>query len=120
MTKLTKAQERWLTALESGEYKQTRDLLRDDNGFCCLGVACDLSGLGTWTPVLRRDEHVFATEDRERSTTGLLPAVREWLSIASDGEGALADMNDDGKTFAEIAKWIRENADEVFTQGDDE
>ena len=59
MTKLTKAQERWLTALESGEYKQTRDLLRDDNGFCCLGVACDLSGLGEWTLNLNLT-HMFA------------------------------------------------------------
>ena len=83
------------------------------------GVACDLSGLGTWTPLNRDPAQVFATEDRERSTASLPPSVREWLSIASDGETALADMNDDGATFAEIAKWIRENPGRAFTQGAD-
>ena len=32
-----------MTALESGDYKQGRDRLRDGDDFCCLGVACDLS-----------------------------------------------------------------------------
>ena len=60
MTKLTEAQEEWLVALESGEYKQGRGRLRDDNGFCCLGVACDLSGLGEWTPLNRNTPHVLS------------------------------------------------------------
>lgn len=34
--------QRWLEALRSGEYKQTTENLRDINGFCCLGVLCDL------------------------------------------------------------------------------
>lgn len=31
---------KWIDALRSGEYKQTTGELQDDNGFCCLGVAC--------------------------------------------------------------------------------
>jgi len=34
--------QRWLDALRSGEYKQTMENLQDMNGFCCLGVLCDL------------------------------------------------------------------------------
>ena len=34
--------EKWLNALRSGEYKQTRGNLKTDCGFCCLGVLCDL------------------------------------------------------------------------------
>ncbi len=34
--------DRWLAALRSGEYKQTTLYLKDDNGYCCLGVLCDL------------------------------------------------------------------------------
>jgi len=34
--------ERWLEALRSGKYKQTTGYLRDDDGFCCLGVLCDV------------------------------------------------------------------------------
>jgi len=33
---------KWLEALRSGEYEQTRGKLKDDKGFCCLGVLCDL------------------------------------------------------------------------------
>jgi len=31
---------KWLDALNSGEYKQTKGTLQNNNGFCCLGVAC--------------------------------------------------------------------------------
>lgn len=45
--KLGPNQEKWLQALESGEYKQGRALLYkvdqdDDKYFCCLGVACEI------------------------------------------------------------------------------
>lgn len=33
---------RWVKALRSGKYKQTRDVLHDSEGFCCLGVLCDV------------------------------------------------------------------------------
>lgn len=42
---------RWVEALRSGKYKQTAGFLRDDFGFCCLGVLCDVVASevgGTW------------------------------------------------------------------------
>lgn len=33
---------KWVAALRGGEYKQTRQRLQDDKGYCCLGVACEL------------------------------------------------------------------------------
>ncbi|WP_407306566.1 hypothetical protein [Acinetobacter sp.] len=33
---------KWIDALRSGEYMQTKGALRDMNGFCCLGVLCNL------------------------------------------------------------------------------
>ena len=41
----------WVKALRSGEYKQTKDSLKNRGGFCCLGVLCDLAakdGGGDW------------------------------------------------------------------------
>ena len=32
--------QKWITALRSGEYKQTKSRLQDHKGYCCLGVAC--------------------------------------------------------------------------------
>ena len=40
--KLTKNQKLWISALQNGMYAQTKEHLRDEIGFCCLGVACDL------------------------------------------------------------------------------
>lgn len=33
---------KWVKALRSGEYKQTRGMLQNNKGFCCLGVACKI------------------------------------------------------------------------------
>ena len=38
----TEIKEKWLTALRSGNYKQTKGTLRKNNSFCCLGVLCDI------------------------------------------------------------------------------
>ena len=34
--------QKWLNALRSGEYPQGRNDLRNGDGFCCLGVLCDI------------------------------------------------------------------------------
>lgn len=33
---------KWTKALRSGKYKQGKRQLQSENGFCCLGVACDI------------------------------------------------------------------------------
>src|SRR4051812_2834892 len=33
---------KWVEALRSGRFKQTRGVLTNDEGYCCLGVACQL------------------------------------------------------------------------------
>lgn len=43
MAKMNPAvKKKWVAALRSGEYEQGRELLREGNRFCCLGVLCDL------------------------------------------------------------------------------
>lgn len=41
---------RWAEALESGRYPQGYGRLRTEDGYCCLGVLCDISRLGEWDP----------------------------------------------------------------------
>lgn len=112
----------WIAALRSGEYDQTDEQLRrnsavhDDEhdvdhkkGFCCLGVACDLF-LKLEAPVgMRWDGNVFVWDERHLPACGELPnVVMNWLGLHSS-EGAqnngptLAELNDGGKTFNEIA-----------------
>lgn len=112
---------RWLEALRSGKYSQTRRSLRTDHGFCCLGVACDVYDPKGWEKDTEDISHEFMGE------RNYLPKeVREWLglrphySMAHGGvESILADLNDKtGSTFAEIADYLEKHP-EIFTEVSD-
>jgi hypothetical protein len=79
--------QRWLDALRSGEYKQTMENLQDSNGFCCLGVLCDLHAQErgmNW--VKRTDGYELYGE------TQLLPlSVQEWAGL-DNHMGGLVDF----------------------------
>lgn len=121
----------WLAALRSGDYKQTTMTLRDEDGFCCLGVACDVylnSGdapkSAKW---LKTNEFQPKKSDIK---TGVLPeTVKDWLGLKDEAgefyvrtkkadwttfsidgkkytQESLAEINDNGKTFKQIAKII--------------
>lgn len=109
-------------ALESGKYVQGRLSLRNhDNGHCCLGVACDISGLGEWQ--IGEDSHLFdyvITDNGEphASRYVLTNPLRKWLGITENGdfttvdgrELRLVDLNDNFVPFAEIAKILRDES----------
>lgn len=100
--------ERWVTALRSGEYRQTKEKLRDDKGFCCLGVLCDLYSKEYWKPFLGEDRFSFLGE------TGVLPEiVYIWASLNNKNPSAnyisIAEINDNGDSFKEIADLIEKH-----------
>lgn len=114
--KLGKNQEEWVQALESGEYKQTRDVLRDDNGFCCFGVLCEISKLAEW-----KFNDKSSNYDYLNNQLALPPEVRAWVGLSSNAgwysQGkSLTKDNDDGKTFKEIASKIRKQPEEFFKE----
>jgi len=115
--------ELWIKALNSGKFKQTRGLLKDVKGYCCLGVLCELY----------LDKHSKTTwkdldNSRDETESGdVLPVeVREWAGLWSDNprvivgkeEAKLSECNDGSvsedvserrikpKTFKQIAKII--------------
>jgi hypothetical protein len=85
---------KWVEALRSGKYKQTREgFFKHKNGLCCLGVLCVVAGE---PPVLDENKSGnWSFVDRE---AGL-----------SDVSMRLASMNDEGTSFAEIADYIEAN-----------
>lgn len=110
----------WYAALMSNKYDQTEGALRTNEGFCCLGVACDVyhkeTGKGNWDK--SEGMHKFSGED------GHLPEkVREWFGIDKDPtlemsrddkriEGLdhtnASNLNDDyGMSFKKIAKAVK-------------
>lgn len=107
----------WVTALRSGEFKQARKALRTNEGYCCLGVLCELysrtHGMPWGVPRNATGYHMFGDQ------SGLPPQVRDWSGVkhmdgllpayieADDGNRtSLADLNDTGKSFAQIAEII--------------
>jgi hypothetical protein len=93
---------KWVEALRSGEYRQSRSLLRRGNAFCCLGVLCDLVANqvdGEWrhNDFVLGDSQVFGMPPEE---------VRTFAGMTRDAENFVANMNDGGKSFAEIADYI--------------
>lgn len=97
----------WVEALRSGKYGQTQYTLQDNNGYCCLGVACEL----------------FIPKERRQLTNqnylkGELPteqgAAPQWLKEVEDDlfgpdSRLLTELNDnDAKSFNEIAALLEE------------
>lgn len=104
------------------KYKQGKGYLRrtldtkGTQGFCCLGVVCDLynkkTGQGEWgSPSSYGAKFTTASDN---SMTDLPPEVQRWSGLTNDEvRSKLAAMNDsdvtNGYTFSEIATWIDEN-----------
>ena len=102
--------QKWVDALRSGEYQQTQRYLRTDNGFCCLGVLCDLYGKENnveWNLV--NNGHNYEFQEFE---SYLPSSVRKWADLedpnplVNDEESTLVRLNDSGSTFEQIADVI--------------
>ena len=102
--------QKWVSALRSGEYQQTQERLRKEDGFCCLGVLCDLYGKENnveWN--LANNGHNYEFQDKE---SHLPSSVMEWAGVGdqnpdiNNGTKTLAELNDIGYTFNEIADLI--------------
>jgi hypothetical protein len=108
---------RWIEALESGRYRQTRSCLRDAKGYCCLGVLCEVADPGRYREDGGYDDpaggglyYMLLPNDlAERvglGNAGGLPDGTDWREGAI-GFGSLAAANDAGVPFATIARWLR-------------
>ena len=115
--KFTPLQETWLTALESGGYKQTQKMLKytdndydEDTGndlckksYCCLGVLCVINDVDI--------------DDRNSLVT---PIQKELLtSLKIKLQALFINLNDDKSfTFPQIAEEVRKNPSLYFINFD--
>jgi len=95
---------KWIEALRSGKYHQTRSLLRDSNGFCCLGVLADIKGC-SWRPGIVGDDPVF--DGRSAKKEGAQYLNEDFAELTREQQHKFARMNDDGLSFNEIADNIQ-------------
>lgn len=122
--------EKWVAALRSGEYQQAHGMLRnvDENSFCCLGVLCDLAikdGLKLRVEDLTYEGDPDAIITYYDGISDILPdKVAKWANLSDSPEvrvsdetdaelgtynACLAELNDNGWTFAQLAGLIEES-----------
>jgi hypothetical protein len=100
---------KWIAALESGKYKQTRGQLRCTSGkrqsYCCLGVLCDIVNPDGWVDDSLRCE----TDENDLSSAQLPPFINRRIGLSGDGESQLIQLNDEKKfTFKKIAAVLKD------------
>ena len=104
---------KWVEALRSGKYAQTKSDLRNHNGYCCLGVLCDLVQPEEWSEPEQNFSfmHRFASSFPDADVLDIV-GMHQDDGVRTDGQHpfwTLASMNDEGKSFAEIADYIEQN-----------
>lgn len=110
----------WVDALRSGEYHQTKDRLKSDDGYCCLGVLCELAvEAGVIPPFVNEEFGWVIHAESDSHVEAVLPwEVAEWSGLGDnnpliqlssyDFPVPISDPNDAGMPFEEIAKLIEE------------
>lgn len=118
--------EKWVAALRSGEYTQATGYLRTKEGFCCLGVLCDIVQEDVGMHWIKGTEYGlecyrytknnnYIHHSLTLSASGCLPTEVVNLSDLEDYDpviwygddgSTLAELNDKGLTFNEIADII--------------
>lgn len=122
---LNPLQIKWLEALRSNKYKQTRSVLKRGDSFCCLGVLCDVADHDKWQCISDTQDgetySIWEWEDEECvPPEELLKLVdidcdepkfnlEKYEPLKKNELGILTEMNDrKDKIFAEIADWLEE------------
>lgn len=92
---------KWVEALRSGKYNQTRSCLKNLDGHCCLGVLCDVVNPKGWLKGAGHEQGIGSMQN-------LMPDDGVMRSVGVDRKGLrrLAEANDIGETFAQIADRI--------------
>ena len=110
----------WLTALRSGEYKQTSGSLYNiqDQGYCCIGVAARIkyplhylkNKNNKYAGVLQGNKKSIHSDTKYKLSK--IPQELQGSVDESQLVQQLVDLNDDeGYSFEEIAEWIENNVE---------
>jgi hypothetical protein len=98
---------KWIEALDSGEYKQTKGTLQDKKGYCCLGVGCKVL-VPEDKLVLDKDGFIEGgIPDWQTHSPEWLKKITEHFAAKTQEDFGLTGLNDDkGYTFPEIATML--------------
>lgn len=97
---------KWVEALRSNRYPQTRCKLRGEEGFCCMGVLCLLIAPEAFNSAETKDEELSPSL---LLMAGLSSKIQSVLISLNDGRKEAVDLcvpAERPHTFAEIADYI--------------
>lgn len=100
----------WVRELESGAWEQGKYFLEHSNTYCVFGI---LTNIAATQGICSHDGKNIGTFD---GVMQLAPeSVVQWAELKSNNgelsqyKYSLAELNDKGKSFKELAKIIKEN-----------
>ena len=111
---------KWVAALRSGKYNQTKDHLRDENGYCCLGVLCEIAAKEGVCKLELKEMlgSSYIVHQYDDASLTLPSKVIEWAGLESSNpiitrtsgeDSSLSGLNDElGYNFNQIADIIEE------------
>ena len=102
-------QTQWLEALRSNNYAQGSFSLRRDDAFCCLGVGCDIFEVPSAPSTYSKGDTVYGRiPEGSAAPLELIEILQLYGSVGLDinNDNSLAQLNDNGVTFHEIAARI--------------
>lgn len=125
----TEVKQKWIGALRSGKYEQGSEKLRGANGYCCLGVLCDIYAQEHNTQwEFRGDEEINPQSQDywyfDEHSEFLPESVMNWAELKTHNptvrvdvednddednwyyKDELSDINDSGYDFSQIANLI--------------
>ena len=70
--------EKWIATLRSGKYEQSHSALKDNKGYCCLGVACAMVGI----------------EDEKLDSLELIVNIDEGIDLSGIPDILIQDIDD--------------------------
>lgn len=119
---LGRRQQALVDALRSEQFQQGKQALKRDGKYCCLGVACQISGLGEWWNNSEGCGEYYKVQTQMERT--VLPAAvlnyysfRDNSGLAAKEEfGMLTQKNDNGWSFQAIAKLLEDHPEQFFSE----
>lgn len=125
--------QKWIDALRSGDYEQGSEKLRGVNGYCCLGVLCDIYSREHDTQWVFKGYDENADENNPHpmdywyfdGQSEFLPySVMDWAGLKNHNPNVriycsndededfytdeIANVNDSGYTFMDLSKIIEQ------------
>lgn len=110
-----KIRAKWIRALRSGKYKQTRDRIKHRDAYCCLGVLCTVIK-ADWVKDKWGDMQAQIKGVEITSCNKLTPCFVDKVGLTDEQQNTLAELNDGAPpknikkhSFKQIADYIKAN-----------